>query len=110
MGLLFGLAETGEVNSFITKNGIFTLLGRRIKITGDPALVGLFFNALSAPTVSVKLMSKLATNDPSKLVGIVPELLPDRDWYVEVRTFYAGGGRLLKELRSIRSKFAVRPL
>jgi hypothetical protein len=38
----------------------------------------------------------------------VPELLPDRDWYLEVRTFYSHGGKLLKEMRVIRSKFAVR--
>jgi hypothetical protein len=103
-------AETGEVNGFITKNGIFTLLGHRIKIVGDPAKTGLFFISPGAPTVVIQLTTKLATNDPSKLVGIVPELLPNRDWYVEVRTFYSRSGILLKEMRSIRSKFAVRQL
>jgi hypothetical protein len=103
-------SATKEKNLYITKNGIFTLLGRLIKIVGDPALVGLFFISPGAPAVSVKLMTKLATNDPSKLVGIVPELAPNRDWYLEVRTFYSGGGAPLKELRTIRSKFAVRQL
>jgi hypothetical protein len=45
----------------------------------------------------------------ARLVGTIPELLPDRDWYVEVRTFFSGSaGKPLKEMRVIRSKFAVR--
>jgi hypothetical protein len=102
-------AETNETNMFITKNGIFTLIGRRIRIFGDPALTGLFFFSPGAPAVNIKLSSKLSTNDPSKLVGIVPaSITPDRDWFIEVRTFYSGGGKPLKDLRIIRSKFAVR--
>jgi hypothetical protein len=103
--------ETGTTNLYITKNGIFTILGHRIKIVGDPALTGLYFFSPGTPTVTVKLTTKLATNDPSKLVGIVPEVGLNRDWYPEVRTFYSGSGsRPLKELRIIRSKFPVRQL
>jgi hypothetical protein len=33
------------------------------------------------PDVVIKV-AHLAVNDPSKLVGIVPELLPNKEWYV----------------------------
>jgi hypothetical protein len=72
--------------------------------------VGLYFISPGAPNITTRLQTKLAINDPSKLVGIVPELTPGRDWYLEVRTFYSHGGKLLKEMRAIRSKFAVRQL
>jgi hypothetical protein len=102
--------ETGAVNGYVTRHGIFTLLGHWIKILGDPALVGLFFvspGAPGEPDLTVKVTS-LAANKPSRLIGQVPELAPGRDWYAEVRTFYCYNGRPLKELRTVRSTFTVR--
>jgi hypothetical protein len=49
-----------------------------------------------------------AINTPKQIVGAVPELLSDRDWYVEVRACYSGGGKLLKYLRCLRSTFTVK--
>jgi hypothetical protein len=101
-------AETGLVNDIVTKDGIFTLRGRMLKIAGEGDKTGVFFVLSDNPDAEVKVVSKLATNDPSKIVGKVPELLPDKDWYIEVRTCFTSGGKLLKELRTIRSKFPVR--
>jgi hypothetical protein len=110
--------ETGTVNTYVTKHGIFTLLGHWIKIVGDPALAGLFFvspgspgahGAPGEPDLTVKVTSKLTINNPAKLIGVVPELAPGRDWYLEVRTFYCRNSKPLKVLRTIRSDFTVRP-
>ncbi|MDR1232024.1 MAG: DUF4469 domain-containing protein [Spirochaetaceae bacterium] len=102
-------AETEESNLYLTKDGLFTLFGHRIKIVGDPNKTGVFFYLPGTPNVVTKAKGKLATNEPSKLVGRVPELTPGKDWYIEVRTFYSGNtSRPLKELRIIRSKFTIR--
>lgn len=100
---------TGLVNDVLTKGGIFILTGDKIKVAGDPAVTGVFFCATDASGASVKVTANLAVNDPSKIIGTAPELQADKDFYVEVRTYYSGTtGRLLKEMRAIRSKFTVR--
>jgi hypothetical protein len=102
------VAETGLVNGVITKDGIFTLLGNRIKIIGAGNKTGVFFFLPGTPNVSVKAAGQLAVNEPSRIVGKVPELAPGKDWYVEVRTYFSGSaGKPLKEMRAIRSKFTV---
>jgi hypothetical protein len=99
---------TGLVNDVLTLGKMFTLWGGKIKIEGDPRKTGVFFYQPGSPNVSIKVTENLAVNDPSKIIGIVPELLPG-DWYVEVRTYYSGtAGRPLKELRTIRSTFTVK--
>jgi hypothetical protein len=98
--------ETEDVNGYVTRDGLFSLFGHWIKIDGDDNKTGVVFYLPGTPATAIKA-GKLATNSPSKLVGKVPELPPGKDFYIEVRTFYSGGGRLLKELRAVRSKFTV---
>ena len=100
---------TGQVNDVVTKGGIGIITGDRIKIAGTSPKVGLFFWTPGSPNISVGVSGNLAVNDPSKIIFTVPELLPNKDWYVEVRTFYSGTtGRELKEMRTIRSTFTVK--
>ncbi|MDR2632303.1 MAG: DUF4469 domain-containing protein [Treponema sp.] len=102
-------AETGLVNEVLSKDGIFTLNGNRIKIAGEDSRAGVFFILPGTPDQEIGVTAKLAVNEPSKLVGKAPELSPDKDWYVEVRTYFSGNSaKPLKELRTIRSKFTVR--
>ncbi|MDR0638204.1 MAG: DUF4469 domain-containing protein [Spirochaetaceae bacterium] len=101
-------AATGLVNDVLALGKMFTLWGGKIKIEGDPRKTGVFFCQPGSPAVAVKVSDNLAVNDPSKIVGIVPEPLPG-DWYIEVRAYYSGSaGKPLKEMRTIRSKFTVR--
>jgi hypothetical protein len=101
--------ETGEKNKVITKDGIITMIGRRLKITGNKDETGVFFLPSDMSGPAIKLPTALAANEPTRLVFKAPELPPGQDWYAEVRTYYSGGsGRLLKNLRIIRSKFTVR--
>jgi hypothetical protein len=48
-----------------------------------------------------------AENDPQRIIGIIPELLPNKQWTLEVRTQYSNGTTLLKELRTIASPFTL---
>jgi hypothetical protein len=100
---------SGLANETVTKGGIFTLSGDKIKIAGDAARTGVYFITLGSPNVSVKAAGNLAVNTPSQIIGTVPELLAGKDWYVEVRTNFSGNtANPLKEMRTIRSAFAVR--
>jgi hypothetical protein len=99
---------TGAVNEIITPGDNVVVAGHKLKVAGEPRRTGLYFISPGSPDVAVKV-ARLAVNDPSKLVGIVPDLLPDRDWYAEVRTTYSGATNTpLKETRIIRSEFAVK--
>ena len=100
---------TDQVNDVVTKGGIFILSGEKLKVVGDSDKIGVFFCTPDSPTESVKVPGNLAINEPSRIVGTVPELLPDKDWYVEVRTFFSGASaNPLKEMRAVRSKFTVK--
>jgi hypothetical protein len=100
---------TGIVNEVVTKDGMFILSGDKIRIAGDAATTGVYFFSPGSPDVSIKVTTNLAINDPSKIIGMVPELPSDKDWYVEVHTNFSGNtATLLKETRTIRSKFTVK--
>jgi hypothetical protein len=98
---------TGAVNEIVTPGDNITITGHKLKVMGDARKAGLFFVAPGTPEIAAKV-PRLAVNDPSKLVGIVPQLLPDKNWYVEVQTTYSGASNTpLKEMRVIRSDFTV---
>ncbi|MDR2793995.1 MAG: DUF4469 domain-containing protein [Treponema sp.] len=104
---------TGLVNETVTSGGIFMLTGNKIKVAGQPDQTGVFFFAPGSPPgspdESVKVTANFAINDPSQIVGTVPQLTADKDWYIEVRTNYSGNSsNPLKEIRAIRSSFTVR--
>jgi hypothetical protein len=104
-------AASETVDEIVTPGGGFTLLGKNIEIAGaDPKGIGVSFVSAGTPTISISVTSKLIENKPSKIVGIVPNLLPDRTWQVEIRTRYTSGGSLLKETREITSAFKLTTL
>jgi hypothetical protein len=102
---------TEAVNEIVTPGDNVVATGHKLKVDGDPRKTGLYFvcpGVGGAPDLAIK-MERLAVNDPSRLVGIVPELLPDKEWYIEVRTDYSGSpNKPLKETRFIRSDFTVK--
>ena len=100
---------TGLMNDVVTKDGIFMLSGDKIRVVGAADKTGVYFFSPGSPDASIKVTANLAINDPSKIIGTVPELSPNKDWYVEVRTNFSGNTSiLLKETRTIRSKFTVK--
>jgi hypothetical protein len=102
---------TGAVNETITVGENVVVVGHKLKVDGAPRKTGLYFVCPGVggdPDIAIKV-AHLAVNDPSRLVGIVPELPPDREWYIEVRTDYSGSpNKPLKETRFIRSDFTVK--
>jgi hypothetical protein len=111
LGYLMEIVDvtTGLANDVVTKNGIFMLSGNKMKISGEADQTGVYFVAANSPDMSVKVTTNLAVNEPTKIIGTVPELQPDKDWYVEVRTNFSGTStKPLKDTRVIRSKFTVK--
>jgi hypothetical protein len=49
----------------------------------------------------------IAVNKPHEIVGIIPALLPDKEWRVEIRTQFSSPSTLLKEIRTKTSDFTV---
>jgi hypothetical protein len=60
-----------------------------------------------SPNVTVWVSENLVVNEPSKIIGVVPDLLPDKPWNIVIRIQFAGSGTLLKETREIMSGFTV---
>jgi hypothetical protein len=108
-GKIFSLKDitTDSVNDVVTKGGMFALSGQQIKVLGDSPKVGVSFIRPGSPDLRVAVQGNLAENEPSKIIGIVPELPPGDEFFVEVRTFYAHG-KQSKEMSSIRSEFTVK--
>ncbi|MDR0635711.1 MAG: DUF4469 domain-containing protein [Treponema sp.] len=113
-----GLAESGAfineftdvttdlINQKATVGGQFILTGNKIKIVGDAQDIGLYFTTPGTPDVAIKV-DKLALNDPNRLIGVIPALLPDKPWTLEAHTQYTNGSNFLKEVRIIVSEFTV---
>lgn len=94
---------TGKENEIITPKSIFEISGKRLKVTGDLANVGLFFVAEDGTEYNVVL---LATNANKKLIGMAPQL--DAGIYrIRVRTQYSNGVVLTKEAKETTSNFTI---
>jgi hypothetical protein len=106
---------TGKANLVCTPGGAFVIAGGKLKIVFDPDVphdeknTGVFLVSSSgSPIISVKAGGSLIENTPTRISGIIPELVAGKEWYVEVRTRYSGNSaKLLKEIRVIRSSFTL---
>ncbi|MDR0639142.1 MAG: DUF4469 domain-containing protein [Spirochaetaceae bacterium] len=102
--------DTDTTGQMISPGGMCRITGEKIKIesgTEDkPGDTGVILVGPGSPAIRVK-MSKLAVNEPGRLVGAVPEGLPaDRLWNVEVRTRYSGSAPL-KNIRVITAEWKL---
>jgi hypothetical protein len=108
-------AESGLVNQKVTPGGQFSILGKQVKLAGDAEdrdrarerPVGVTFFSPGEPSIRVGVTKALAVNEPHRLIGINPDLLPGRPWYVEVTTRYSKSSTLLKEARTLTGDFAL---
>jgi hypothetical protein len=102
-------SKTGAVNELVTPGGAFTLTGQNIKIEGESKPgdhLGVSFFSPGSPNVTIDVTENLVVNDPSKIIGIVPDLPDGKTWNVIIRTKYAGS-KSLKDSREITSGFTV---
>ena len=105
--------NTGGVNDRASPGGMFTLQGRRLKVTGDDPGVGLYFvpaagqaESLAIPEQAIKMERPLAVNTASRIISIIPQLTSG-EWKVVIKTQYTVGGSFLKEPRIIESPFTL---
>jgi hypothetical protein len=99
--------ESDSTNEKATSGGAFILTGIKEKIAGDSDETGVYLNSPGVPAIKTKVMKKLIENTPTKIAGILPDLPAGRTWNVEVRTQFAGSGKLLKEVRVIKADFTL---
>jgi hypothetical protein len=103
-------SKTGAVNDVLTAGGPFTIGGVMMKIAGTNApgdRIGVSFYSLGTPNIDIAVAENLLLNEPTKIIGITPDLPAGKTWYVKIRTKYAGGANLLKETREIMSSFTI---
>jgi hypothetical protein len=90
------------------------IAGGKLKIVFNPNVpqdeknTGVFPAAAGSPAISVKAGGGLIENTSGKISGIIPELVPGKERYAEVRTRFSNSSTLLKEIRVIRSAFTVK--
>jgi hypothetical protein len=100
--------KTKLVNQKATIGGQFSMTGDLLKIFGPHPKNGLRFTTPGSPAIAVGVPTgDLAVNESRRIIGVVPELLADKPWTLEIQTQYSGSSVPLKEPRVIRSDFTV---
>ncbi|WP_243347595.1 DUF4469 domain-containing protein [Parabacteroides sp. FAFU027] len=107
-----GMAETGtvinslfdvtskEVNSRLTPSSGVQLAGSKIKIAGDNPANGIsLINQVTHEVIAIP-SSALLLNDPSKIIFIVPQTLPQGDYKLSLTTQFSNSVQTLKEPRT----------
>jgi hypothetical protein len=95
-------------NSIITGGGIFIISGKRIKVAGDNEKCGVYFETVGEGNTRIKVPEDFIENVPTKIIGIVPELLPAKSYRVVVVTQFSGSSNaFLKKPRTIVSDFEL---
>lgn len=89
---------TGLFDGSITANDDIMITGNNIKITGDDAVVGVFFVAEDGTTT--KVTRRLTQNDPSKVIARVPALA-DGSYTLRIVTQFSQSSTTLKEARTL---------
>ena len=95
---------TGLTNGVLTLGGVVTLTGTSIKVTGDGS--GIWFIATDGDgnydsDGETTKVETIISNDPSKVVFMMPTALTEGYYYIFIKTLYTKGGTLLKSLRTI---------
>ena len=89
---------TGLFDGSITANDDIEITGNNIKITGDDAVVGVFFVAEDGTTT--KVTRRFTQNDPSKVLARVPALA-DGSYTLRIVTQFSQSSTTLKEPRTL---------
>ena len=99
---------SNTTNDAVSGGSNFILTGHKIKIAGDPDVCGVYFSPTDEPDVRLKVKDRLTENFPSKIISTIPFLMAPKSYRVIVVTQFTGSGdSLLKEPRTITSKFTL---
>jgi hypothetical protein len=97
--------EEQSVNGIFIEGNMFVIQGSKIKIAGDHPDVGLYFNPVLDPE-RLQKVERISENNPSKITGIAISTGYEENRLV-IKTQFASGNTLLKEPRTITSKFFI---
>ena len=103
-------ATTGATDGTVTAEGIITVTGSKIKVTGDGS--GLWLSPAGddgeydEDNGGIEV-TVFATNDPSKLIFALPSDVTLGSYYIVIKTLYSKSNTLLKSLRTIVSDFTI---
>lgn len=91
---------TGEMNSVLTPGGAVNIIGSRIKVAGDSDTNGLsLINQANGEETKIP-SSAIATNEPSKVVFVMPADIVAGDYKIRITTQFSNSSTQLKEPRS----------
>ena len=97
--------EDSEGSNHFEPGHVCEILGRRIKIDGPAAEVGLWMVPVLEPAKAVKI-NRVVSNTPSRI-----EFIPVATGYpenrLEIRTRYSGSATPLSALRTVTSQFVI---
>jgi hypothetical protein len=97
--------EEHALNSIFVPGNMFVIQGSKIKLAGDHPDVGLYFEPVNSPSEIVKI-ARISENNPSKITGIAQSSMYTENRIV-IKTQFSGSQALLKEPRTIVSKFII---
>lgn len=89
---------TGSVNSTITPNHTVTVVGRRIKLAGDDAGVGIKF--VSTTDGTEYTVTEISCNEPKQLTFLAPDM-PTGEYQLTVTTQFGSCGYTRKTARTV---------
>jgi hypothetical protein len=92
---------TGKVNALLTPGGMANLQGTRIKIVGDAENTGLWLTNQDTQEKIKVPITAIGINDPKWISFVVPLSIPSGSYMLSIATQFAGGGKNLKEPRTI---------
>jgi len=99
--------STGKTDGSLTKGRNAEIKGSYLKIEGEDEACGISFTNTSTKEITKLETADLALNEPSRLLILVPATLEAGEYELSVTTQYSGGGKLLKQSRSITFEIPV---
>jgi len=94
---------TQSKNDKLTPNSLFEIHGKRLKIAGEDASIGLFFVAEDG---SETMVAQIADNGQKKIVGLVPDLTAGK-YRIRIKTQSTFGAYTTKGIKETTSKFSL---
>jgi glycerol-3-phosphate responsive antiterminator len=102
--------STGIIDAAVTPGNIVAVRGFGLKVESDAAHVAQAGVFLVNANGTEKAVKAIALNEPRLLKLLMPDVLPQGEEYillVRTQSPVRGGGNLLKDVREVRSAFAV---
>jgi hypothetical protein len=93
--------STGKTDGTVTRGFGVDLTGSLIKVDGDKPGNGIYLRQLSTQIDNPVEATYITINDPSRVMFILPPWLPSETYELRIVTQYSGGGKYLKESRTI---------